>query len=559
MRVGGNKKIANQFVIIIGDDGAILCHYINNRLSSRIFADSIAAEEVNLFEKLMASYPKHPVTLLVDVMEQSYTQQVLPPVSSMGLVAQIERRMRRDLREEDLNSFMITGRSSDGRKDWNVLFVSLGYSEPFSKWLEFILKQANKFGGVFLLPVESIKLVQELKAQLSDVAPPEWEILLLHNKTGGFRIITFRNEKLIFARLAQNLIGESIPEVVVGNLEQELQNTFEYLKRLGFRTDNSSSKVTVVASTELLEKLDTKVLKFGEISLFSPFQVAQLTGLPESVNEKDKYSDVFLASYFAAQKKHILKFHTKATKAIENLYTGAKAVLGVLAASLVAGLIYEAGMAYDAYKVHQDLELVRSEFKKQSNNLSQGQNDLKKKEAPDTKKVVSIYNIYKLLPTGKYRLLGALSKISPEFGQDKIISSITFTDANKRPVDANGAVIIASQKSAAVPAKDQKNYNDISAFKKNEEKYSVVIDFDFMLPETKGEQLGAVSLDFLKRIKKLLPQSNVSYTKAPVAKAEQDFEFLAEQIDKKAAAITKYPAEITISVGGGVSAEGAKK
>ncbi len=398
MNKGGTRKIKNQFVIVIGDDGAILCHYVNNQLSSRVFVDSPNSEEVKLFEKLLASYPNHPVTLLVDVMEQSYTQQVLPPVSSIGLVPQIQRRMKRDLRENDLNNFIVTGRSTDGRKDWNVLFISLANSEPFSKWLDFILGQKNKFGGVYLLPVESVKLVQDLKVRLTDTVAPEWEIVLLHNKTGGFRIITYRNEKLVFARLAQNLIGENIPEVVVGNLEQEIQNTFEYLKRLGFRTE-ASSKVTVVASTEILEKLDTKVLKFGEVNLFSPYQISEVLSLPETVNPKDKYADVFMASHFAAQKKHSLKFHTKQTKVLDSLYMSAKALLVLAFLMLAGGILFEAQKILGAMQVYDELEMVQSEFKLQNGNLSSGREMLKKQEGPDTEKMVSIFNIYKLLPS----------------------------------------------------------------------------------------------------------------------------------------------------------------
>ena len=518
---------------------------------------------MQLFEKLLASYPTHPVTLLVDVMEQGYTQQVLPPVSSVGLVPQIERRMKRDLREQDLNNFLIGGRSTDGRKDWSVLFISLAYAEPFSKWLEFILQQKNKFGGVFLLPVESVKLIQDLKNRLADAPPPEWEIVLLHNKTGGFRIITYRNEKLVFARLAQNLIGENIPEVVVGNLEQELQNTFEYLKRLGFRGD-TTSKVTIVASTEILEKLDTKVLKFSEINMFSPYQVAEVLGLPETVNPKDKYADVFMASHFAAQKKHSLKFHTKQTKMLDNLYLASKALLATLLVVLVVGICYESYKAYKATDIYKELDMVETEFKSQSNNLNRGKEMLKKEERPDTEKIVSVYNLYKLLPSdNRYRMLNILSKISPEFGQDKIINDITFSDGNKRAEggDKKNAAGAGKPKKATKAEKTAqaaaKNNIDLSKFKDASEKYSLSIEFTFTVPEAKAQQIAAISDAFLKKLQKLLPDKQISYTQAPVAKVEQEFEFLAQRLDTKVSKNLTFPA--TISITSGMPAEGAKK
>lgn len=540
---GKIKKIKNQFVLVVGDDGAILCHYLENRLSSRIFVDSPLSEDVKLFAKLLSSYPNHPVTILVDVIEQNYIQQVLPPVSSIGLVSQIERRMKRDLRAEDLNNFLISGRQKDGRKDWNVLFISLANVDPFSKWMELILKQTNKFDGVYLLPVESVKLMEEMRKQYSSPDHPnaEWEILLFHNKTGGFRIVAFKSGQLVFARLAQNLIGESIPEVVVGNLEQEIQNTFEYLKRLGFRGD-VTSKITIVAAAEILEKVDTKVLKFNEINLFSPYQIAGFTSLPDTVGVKDKYADIFLASYFASQKKHELKFQSAYTRKLDRLYTATKAMFVALIVVCCAGVYREITQVMEVMKVYDQIEVVQNDLKLQSRSLSEGKMVLDKESTDDTSKIVSIYNLYMLLPQEKYRLLKILSKLATDFGDTMEVTSIAYTsgDGPSKPVEA-GPVAADNKAPKTIKLEQEK----IEA-----ENYEVRIGLDFILPENKTDKVGEIGQVYLTKIKAYWPTANISYSKPPQSKQQEaEFEVMAAEIDNKVAPNTRIPAEIKITFG----------
>ena len=237
MKFGRNKgkSIKDQFVLSVGDEGAIFCYFADGKLNNKFYIDSPASPDIKLIEKLLDTYKSTPVYLLVDVIEQNYSQQVLPPVSSFGIRQQVSRRIKRDFQPNDFTNVFFLNRSKEGRKDWNFLFISLANSDPFAKWLEIVLNHENPFMGVYLLPLESTKLIEDIDNKILEAPSGEWELLVLHNKVGGFRIVAFKNGKLIFTRLAQNLIGDNIPEIIVGNMEQEISNTVEYLRRLTFK------------------------------------------------------------------------------------------------------------------------------------------------------------------------------------------------------------------------------------------------------------------------------------------------------------------------------------
>jgi hypothetical protein len=505
LKIAKPKKIKDQFVLVVGDDGAILCHYMTGKLANRIFVDNPASEDTKLISRLLDTYPKLPLTMLVDVIEQNYTQQVLPPVSKFSVQTQVKRRMKRDMHPNDLNNFLFISQQKEGRKDWNFLFISLANTDPFAKWLSFVLQHKNTFKGTYLLPVESGLFSAELTKYTVDANVSEWELLVLHNKTGGFRIVSFRNGKLVFTRLAQNLIGDNIPEVVVGNLEHEIGNTVEYLKRLGFRSEQDST-LTIISSSEVLQKIDSKALKFGNVNLLNPHQAGQRIGLGDYVNDKDKFADIVIATHFASSSKHILKFDTGDSKKVESLSEAAK--YAYIAAFLVlgVGILYQANKFYDGYTLYKQIEEKELELKKERVLLTELEK--KSKDFPqDIKRIVDIYTLQSEMPQVKYRVLKVLSQLGGIFTEGALVNAIYYKSAATKDAVTG-----------SLP-------------------YEIILNVEFKMAISQKEFFQANSQSLLEKIKKQLQGYDVSFTKAPNAAAEDDPN-LEAAIDQKQANTT---------------------
>ena len=494
MKLKGKKKanIKNQFVINVGDEGAILSHFMDGKLANKLFVDSPASTDVKLMERLLTAYPRLPVYVLVDVIEQNYSQQVLPPVSSFSLKAQIERRLKRDFQPNDLNNVLPLGRNKEGRKDWNFLFISLANTAPFSKWLELILTNKNRFGGVYLLPVEAMKLGGDLDKASPEAEKTEWELFVLHNKISGLRIVALKNGKLAFTRLAQNLVGDNIAEIIVGNMEQEISNTVEYLKRMGFRNE-ASSKITIISSTEILQKIDQKTLKFGIVDVVTPMQAAEKLGLHNIVGDKDKFADVMLAAHFASLNKHVLKFTLKSLQTIDRLQNTAKAIV-IATVLLVIGMVGYTG--YNIYTANQQRqEKAEAEVKLLQSNEKLKEIVAKKNKLPKSiDKMLEILQISKLLPEDKFKPLRLLSDVAPLFEVEKKLKSIKYSE--KEGVNAQT--------------------------KKNDNQLTLELSFDFSIPEAEQDQMVKTAAAFLDDVNKLLPLDKnnkplykVSYTTEP--------------------------------------------
>ena len=514
-----NKDVKDQFILSIGDEGAVFSHFDDGKLANKLFVESPLAPDIGLIEKLMAAYPKVPVHILVDVIEQNYSQQVLPPVSSLGIRQQIQRRMKRDFQPNDLNNVYPLGRSKEGRKDWNFLFISLANADPFAKWLDFVLRQNNDFKGVYLLPVEAMRLIGDIGKVSMDPKKSEWELLVLHNKVGGFRITAFKNGKLIFTRLALNLIGDNVAEIIVGNMEQEIFNTVEYLRRLTFKGE-AESKITIIAGADILRKVDPKVLKFGTVQLLTPYQLANKLALPPAVTEKDKFADILVATHFAVTKKHLLKFDSPYTRQIAKLYQFRKLLYGVFVL-IMAGLVgYSGYELYNIIRNSQDIGDARLAVTQSSGRLK----DIQAKKATmpeDIDKILEIRGLAKLLENDKYKGLRLVNKLEPLFGDRYLLKTVSYK--NTTPELKEGTPV-------------------------SKPSFDMQLDVEFIISARDIDVLNTIATDFLRQVSQAFPKNEVTYLSPPKIENQSQFE---QVFDANAPEDTK-----TIAVPGVISIKG---
>ena len=401
---------SSRFVLLIGDEGAILVFIEDGAVSRRLFAPAPDAEQMDTIIKLFETHPEAPLYVLVDMIDQSYVRHSLPPVTPLGLNKLVQRRLDRDFSKEDIKGALNLGRETEGRKDWNFLLISLAHSETLKAWLETLYDLPNHLVGIYLVPVECEYIIQQLDqamagehAPLKSLAPPpqalaeeskepeptkkkspsllsklpdlpflpktsgngaeqndkpQWQILVSHNKVGGFRQVVLRNGKLIFTRLTQS-VDDVQPEVAAGNVEQEVLNTIEYLKRLSFNPKHGVDIYIIVAQDI---KNAISPLRFGATNCYilTPFEAAERLKLKQAVLSADKLGDIVLATTFGMLSKHRLKLASDTIRKLNTLYLGAKGLrlaAGAVGACLLVMLISK-GIAWQSeYSRNSDLEL----------------------------------------------------------------------------------------------------------------------------------------------------------------------------------------------------------
>lgn len=514
LSLSSNKKAAvskaPRFVLLVGDEGAILAYVQGGKVLKRLFAPNTDMASVRPFNELFHANKHVPITVLVDVIDQNYVRHDLPPVSPMSVGNLIKRRLERDFAAEDIKGALKLGRDSGGRKDWNYLLIALSNTPNLAKWLEFAAEQPNRFDGIYLLPVEMQPLIQALSEGVdSNNAAGEWHILVSHNKVGGFRQVVFRGGKMVFTRLAQP-VGETMPEVIAGNVEQEVLNTIEYIKRIGFQ-ESAGLKLTIIVAQGIKEAIDEKKFKSTQIRLFTPYEMANTLGLSEVAQPGDHFGDVVLAAFFGGQSRHILRLDNPLTAKLRQL-EGIRLASRGAAAALAAFALYTVGDGgYRWYEANNNIDTLT-----RSRQVAQQELETVTQESKtlpvDINQINDLVDVYHRLSLREALPFDAFKPLLEVTGTDVLVSAVNWNVVTDKTAGADGAPPPAAPPATpgASPGAAANPNNPNAPYP-----IDMTLELNVLTHTEDADSFLAFSKEWLERVKAQYPGYEVSYVDLP--------------------------------------------
>ncbi len=442
-RVAFHAAKGSRYVLIIGDEGAILIYMKHNTVLSRQFVPDSSEGNLEEFRQTLAKDPKAPLILVADSMDQTYVQQTLPPVSSMSVGKLIRRRLDRDFGPNDIKNAVVLGREKGGRKDWNFMMIALERSPQLSVWLEFVLSLSNRFAGIHLISVEAESIVKNLERAIGvpkQGTGSEWKFFVSHNKVGGFRQVILRGGRIIFTRLAQPL-ADANTEVIAGSIEQEMQSTIEYMKRLSY-TPQSGLDVYILASSHIRDAIDVRKFNATNVKIYTPFEMAGVFGIEGATQESDQFGDVVLAAIIGATRKHVLTLRAPEYTKIDTYYRLIM-VQRLLAALLVLGMVgYAVYAGIGIMGLSGELEKIERNRQAEQNTLSALKAEIARTNL-DVDKATDLIDLYKQLQKENASPLPFIDKIRPLLAPPVSLKSLewTLSDAKSLTADPTSPII----------------------------------------------------------------------------------------------------------------------
>lgn len=333
-----------NFVITIGDFGAIVALHSGNTIKSSTFIETLTDESrvtlKNLFDKNKSS----PITILLDNLDQTYKKKTYPLVSLTSLKSIAKREMDSD---GDRNSFKnyipFIPTKASGIKKTECLFISISRSEAIDEWVKILLELPNRLVGIYALPVESFRLFNILKKKNTQPVKSKSKThnlhcLIVQNKIGGTRQIVYSDNGIVFTRIVSYDITEFD---WLEKYEQDIYSTFEYLKRSFPAINITELNITNILGEQTLvhiRKLDNIELK---IINYTPAQVAQEIGYNNLLSPDEIYSDLLISKVFFKERK-VLKFTNPQIIALEKLFLillSSYALNGIIALTIFITII----------------------------------------------------------------------------------------------------------------------------------------------------------------------------------------------------------------------------
>ncbi|OIQ92408.1 hypothetical protein GALL_256290 [mine drainage metagenome] len=197
MIMGGKNKLvlcatASHLLAGIWRAGKLQTH--------QIFMNDDAGHQA--FSVFLAQFPATPVYLIADAVEEDYRLESVPHTTGAANRELIDRKLNQFYRGLVYRTAHFVTRESDKRKDDRYLFVALNNDDFLQSWIEAIQSVEVQLVGIYLLPMLSQVLVQQLKL----TAP---HILLCEKSSSGLRQTYLHNGSMRLSRLAPNMPSEA--------------------------------------------------------------------------------------------------------------------------------------------------------------------------------------------------------------------------------------------------------------------------------------------------------------------------------------------------------------
>lgn len=550
--------INSCFVYLIGDDGAILVYIEGGVVQRRLFAATPDRQHTKSFIDLINEYPQAPIYMLVDTLDQSYVKHSLPPVTPLGLGKLVQRRLERDFAKEDIKGALNLGREKKGRKDWNFLLISISPAAGLQGWLDLVLDLHNHFRGIYLLPVECEIFITQLSKKLDipssitlsedlaeETAPkrrislpgrkvknqgekaeftlnaPRWQLLVTHHKVGGFRQVVLKDEKLVFTRITQGAEAPT-PAITAGNVEQEVLNTIEYLKRLSL-TDTAALEIYFIISQEIKDQLTANRIPCKKAHILTPYEAAELFNLKQAVLSADRYGDMVLATSFGLQKKHRLKLNPTYADKLDKFYKASMAlrtagglISALAAVFIIVNLFTIPSQLIDLQKLHDEERAKKAEFSTLQSASS------KMTESAD--EISNVVEATDLITTEKFDVIKSIAQAATFIDESHLISSFDWHIENMLEEDAT---------------KPLASY--------------INLETDVVFSSGRTKVMNEEKNNFIEQVKKTYPD----YTLVPEATGSdraEKLEFSLEEAEKQSSSSNrKQTASVKISLKGPVT------
>lgn len=415
------------FTVSIGNNGSIVLLNSKNRIIEHYFFTEIQSEENRqILLELFNHNKKIPIYFILDNIGQNYNIKTFPNVNFFDLKNIVNRKFKYNIPEDDLKEKRYLGYDK-ALKQWKYMFISSPVDGLLKEWIDFVGEIDNILNGVYMLPLESEKILKKLKQKLkikNIKNKTYWDIILIRNGISGFREITFFNNKLVFTRILNEDLSDQ--EHFNTQFRENILRNIEYLKRFYSNFKEDKLNIYTITDEEVKTFIKESTIKNSlHIKAFSYEQFAGLFGLTKKINHFLDCGDIICEELIMFDKK-IISFSTKEMKrlAIISNITGLLQKFVILLFTILFCIILFGSFSFirNEFKIKK----LNTDFKKATNTL---ENKKKQEFGEGISNIDDIINItvfYLQIKEVRKNPFDAVTKFASSITDSVITSSVKW-------------------------------------------------------------------------------------------------------------------------------------
>jgi hypothetical protein len=188
--------LSKRRVMFVSAHKLAVYHWHKSDLGSSYLFD-INDDGKAYFERYLRETSKIPTYLLVDLFEEEFRRDTAPHMYGSDRAAIIERKKARLFRDTPYYNFMVQGRSTEGRKDDEIMLSAITNPKLVNPWVSMLEGYQIPLVGIYSVPM----LTQSILKLLPE--PANNNLIVSIQSISGLRQTFISNNQLRVSRLIQ--------------------------------------------------------------------------------------------------------------------------------------------------------------------------------------------------------------------------------------------------------------------------------------------------------------------------------------------------------------------
>ena len=438
-------KFKKSLHIFIGEDAAVVV-YIDKKIQTKLFVKSTELKDTQKLIQLLDNNQYSLIKIYLSSKNQFCNLRKIAGINFSSAYTLATSQLNLNKNSDFLTTFQFLCKY---QSDWLFSFISHLVNPTLIDWFSFLAPYKSIISDIYLAPVELTTLLAKLKnnqdksknnALLKKVSTvfniPQTiqsiEILIFWCRTGGMLATVFINGR-IFSSNIFNQINDSDPNIIAGNIEQEISNSSDkfFKAELNYHPDQIS--IYIILPNVITQCIRLAKIKYQKIYISTPYEAASILNVKSVSSPQDKYFEHIFLAFKALNSGNIKALHHPEIKKAQTsllinkcINTIALTIMFILIVLIACNLLQTADNLISSAALDKKYVSLTNQLSAEQQSIN---NITNKSKDYAIEKINEIVELYKIIEVNN-NPINAILKLSESLPKQLRISKLAYKANN---------------------------------------------------------------------------------------------------------------------------------
>ena len=151
-----------KVIILIGKTGITLSALKKHKVINSIFVDSSSDDFQRKYRRFLNKYKQYHIVFLLDDKNCTLKHEIMPILGSIIKSNPVDNFITKNYTPDDIVAYNVYEITTQNGEVWNSCIASMPFIFPINELLEYVIKNAFKYSGVYFLSLEFETIIERI-------------------------------------------------------------------------------------------------------------------------------------------------------------------------------------------------------------------------------------------------------------------------------------------------------------------------------------------------------------------------------------------------------------